>query len=340
MRDDVNVARPTGNPELLRPVPGTSFALPPYSCPEVFESYISEYMRLAPKSQYLKHQDDLIQRTNFGLASELEFDFSLTRGAEDALFKLVAAWRPNCLVVPEFSYPGYRRVSRFFQISLQTYSNASASEEISKLANKSSAMLVITRPGNPENCPFSAEQISNLRRQWEGPVVIDAAYQNFISSSFWSDIKALACGVDAILLSFSKIVPLAGLRLGGILAPTGTRPVDDSRTWDILAAATFEAFAEPNIIAQLQALYDAQERRQRALKEEFQRYGGEVLGDESPLFLTIRAPKMLELFDSILSEGTSGVKLYSAFERELWRIDVGGTFASTLVQQMIERRSP
>ncbi len=147
-------------------------------------------------------------------------------GTTQFLYALPAAMSPRRAVVLGPTYADYADACRLFQVPVR-FVPARAKDDFlpdpAELSNRLAAgdLVFICNPNNPTGVFINPETISSLCREHaDVRFIVDESYLPFLPSG---DRNSLAGAVDrlpnlAVLLSFSKIFRIPGLRIGFMAA--------------------------------------------------------------------------------------------------------------------------
>lgn len=173
-----------------------------------------------------------------------------TNGGDELLRLLITTFvepgRPIGTAKPSYSlYPVLAAVHDSPIAAVDLNDDWSASDDLADRWNDAGAQLAFfVNPHAPSGRLTSAEALANIANRFNGVLVIDEAYVDFVDPTLSHDCVALAKRFDNVVLlrSMSKGYSLAGLRFGyGIGSANLVEPMEtktkDSYTTDAVAQA-------------------------------------------------------------------------------------------------------
>jgi histidinol-phosphate aminotransferase len=135
----------------------------------------------------------------------------MTNGCDGALDLIAQAYfdRTTEVAIPVPSFPRYQTHVEKTGATAEFIENPSGYHpSIDKMADSGADFILLANPVNPTGEKFSAEEISELKRRFDGTIILDEAMRVKESQADLVDENLILVG------SFSKLYGLAGLRAG------------------------------------------------------------------------------------------------------------------------------
>lgn len=272
-------------PVYSAPRPGADFALYPLQPTVALRTAVIENMTALDWNRYYKIPEQLLRKAVFQTEKDAHH-LVLTRGAEAGMLALAVSQRPARIWVPEHSYPGYMRVASAIQAELKEYRTLSEALNAGHSKNEIQDWIVITYPGNPIDCLIS-------KNKWRGAsefgfqLIVDAVYSMPGTTEFTSIVEAAMGAGGIVLFSFSKCIPLPGIRLGGIITEELSQlPPVAYHHASVLDAAVLLALTDLSVVQSLDQQRLEVAHVHREIKHELLRLGLPILGSKSGIFIT------------------------------------------------------
>lgn len=267
------------------PRPGADFALHPLPPTEVLRSAVMENLRALDWNRYFTIPEQLQRNVVFG-PEGMSHPLVLTRGAEAGMLALATSRRPMRIWVPEHSYPGYKRVAAAIQADLVEYRTLSQASTGANSSQAGNDWIVITDPGNPTDCAVPTDDWSSVNDAGF-QLIVDSVYSMPGTSQFTKIVEAAVNAGGLVLFSFSKRIPLPGLRLGGIIGKESSQlPPIAHHHASVLDAAVLLALTEHRVMQSLAHQRLEVEHLHREIEQAVLQLGFPIRGSESGIFIT------------------------------------------------------
>lgn len=268
---------------VVEPPLGANFALPSAEAPERFRKHVLATLNDAEWRKYYDIPPSLAERIVFGGSAPVDGSLAFFRGAEGALLALALQLQPEMIWAPQDSYPGYERVARAVRATFRHYSDGSIPPPQSSAGE---TWLIVTHPGNPRDNFVDTREWARWSSGWPR-LIVDATYEMPGTKKFRQLVSVALKAGAGVVFSFSKALPLAGLRLGGCVLPNGvSQPPAPHHHWAVLDAAVMSAMSDPGVAECLEVHREAQLRVHRLLIDALERRGHQVIGRETGIFVT------------------------------------------------------
>lgn len=215
---------------------GVSLATSHFGVDAEFRNLVIEQMERSTWSSYvtaanLNPEARLVELLDLPIPHE---QLAVHRGAESALRAHLSLWRASRLWVPELSYPGYRRVASYTGTELATYSDV---EDLHGVGQKD--LVVVADPGMPLYVG-ELEEVTTAARKRTDMVVIDATFSTLTASRLTRYVAAAMDAGCSLILSASKSLALAALRLAVIYVPPPNSISRVGTEWDVFQCAAID----------------------------------------------------------------------------------------------------
>jgi len=279
----VPVAPLTLSDFVVEPPDGATFALPHSDIPDRFREHVLASLYAAKWNRYYQIPAAVVETAIFGGGAPKLCSTSFFRGAEGALLALALQMRPDRIWAPFDSYPGYQRVADAVDAKLCGYSVDTIPKP--HPADERS-WLIVTVPGNPRDNFVMPEEWARWRNG-SPRIIVDATYEMPGTRRFTELVTVALDAGACVVFSFSKALPLAGLRLGGCILPQGIQqPPGPHHQWSILDVAVIAAMSDVDVAGWMSSHREAQLKVHRRLIEELSGRGHQISGQESGVFVT------------------------------------------------------
>ena len=216
-----------------------SQGFPDFSCNEELIGLVNKYMtsgynQYAPMEGLMSLRKVLAEKTEeiYSVKYDPETEITITSGATQAIYTAISAIiRENDeVIVFEPAYDCYQPAiemngGKTIYLSLKAPSYAIDWEEVKKMINRKTKMIIINTPHNPTGSVMSAKDMSKLEKLTLGTdivIISDEVYEHIIFDGFEHQSVARFSKLaerSIIVSSFGKTFHTTGWKMGYCVAP-------------------------------------------------------------------------------------------------------------------------
>ncbi len=216
-----------------------SQGFPDFSCNEELVGLVNKYMKLghnqyAPMEGLISLRKVLAQKTEeiYSAKYDPETEITITSGATQAIYTAISAIikENDEVIVFEPAYDCYQPAiemngGKTIYLSLKAPTYAIDWEEVKKIINHRTKMIIINTPHNPTGSIMSARDMSKLEKLTQGTDIVilsDEVYEHIIFDGFEHQSVARFPKLaerSIIVSSFGKTFHTTGWKMGYCVAP-------------------------------------------------------------------------------------------------------------------------
>jgi len=236
-----------------------SQGFPDFNPPEALVNLVDKYMRkgfnqYAPMQGLLSLREKIAQKTQdiYGQSFDPDTEITITSGATEAIFSSISAFvqEGDEVIVFEPAYDSYAPIIRinggspiYVAVKLPDYKIDW--EEVNKMVNARTRMIIINSPHNPSGSILTAEGMEKLNKLVAGTKILvlsDEVYEHLIfdgheheSAVKYANLKERAI----IISSFGKTYNATGWKIGYCMAAANiTKEIRKIHQFDVFAVNT------------------------------------------------------------------------------------------------------
>jgi methionine aminotransferase len=236
-----------------------SQGFPDFNPPEELINLVEKYMRkgfnqYAPMQGLLSLREKIAQKTldSYGYTYDPDTEITITSGATEAIFSSISAFvqEGDEVIIFEPAYDSYAPIIKinggnpiYASVKLPDYKIDW--EEVNKMVNARTRMIIINSPHNPSGSILSADGMEKLNKLVAGTKILvlsDEVYEHLIYDGLVHEsvVKYSNLKERAILISsFGKIYNATGWKIGYCMAPANImKEIRKIHQFDVFAVNT------------------------------------------------------------------------------------------------------